>query len=178
MAKKFPLLLLDADVVIELFRLGIWDSVIERCGVHLAHAVAETEAHFFHDEHGERQDFDLAPYKENGGVTVFDVTITDLQRVTTQFGPTYVEKLDPGETQSLVYLLNSADTCQICSADRIVYRVLGNLNLGEQGVSLCEVLDKVGLGRPLEPHFGKKYRQKWTTVGSQDRIQDRGWHGL
>lgn len=45
--KKFRLLLLDADVVIELFRLGLWDGIVERCDVHLARIVVEDEAQFY-----------------------------------------------------------------------------------------------------------------------------------
>ena len=36
MAKKFSLLLPDANVVIHLFKLGIWERLIERCDVHPA----------------------------------------------------------------------------------------------------------------------------------------------
>ena len=37
--KKFRLLLLDANVVIELFRHGIWARVIETCEVYLSRTV-------------------------------------------------------------------------------------------------------------------------------------------
>ncbi len=40
------LLLLDANVVIELFRLGIWGRVIERCRIFVARTIVEVEAHF------------------------------------------------------------------------------------------------------------------------------------
>ncbi len=39
--KKFRLLLLDANIVIELFGQGIWDRVIDLCDIHLARTVAE-----------------------------------------------------------------------------------------------------------------------------------------
>ena len=63
----------------------------------------------------------------------------------------------------------------ISSADKIVYRVLGNLNRAEQGISLQEVLQQVGLGRPLPHEFSKGYREYWTGRGSQERIQGLGW---
>ena len=53
MTKKFPLLLLDADVVIELHCLGIWDQVVERCDVHVARSIVDDEALYFEDKQGD-----------------------------------------------------------------------------------------------------------------------------
>jgi len=50
-----------------------------------------------------------------------------------KFDPTYMESLDPGEAESLAHLGASKETCMICSADKIVYRVLGNLDRSESG---------------------------------------------
>jgi len=55
-----------------------------------------------------------------------------------------------------------------------VFRVLGNLNKEEQGVSLEEVLQKIGLGRQLKHQFSKTYRENWTKKGSQESIQGTG----
>ena len=56
--KKSNLLLFDANVVIELFRQGILDKVIESYDVHLSKTVTD-EAHFYETPEGERHDFDL-----------------------------------------------------------------------------------------------------------------------
>jgi hypothetical protein len=37
-----------------------------------------------------------------------------------QFAPVYFEKLDPGETESVAYLLGQSEEYRICSADKIV----------------------------------------------------------
>ncbi len=172
--KKFRLLLLDANVVIELFRQGIWDRLIEACDVHLARTVVSTEAHFYEDNQGVRIDFDLGQYCKAGKISVFDVAPSELTTFRAQFDPTYFEKLDPGETESLAYLVNSKDTFLICSADKIVYRVLGNLNRGEQGTSLEEILQKTGLGRQLSWPFTKGFRETWTKKGFQERVSGTG----
>jgi hypothetical protein len=44
--KKFSLLLLDANVVIALCRMGLWDRVLERCEILLARTVFD-ESSFF-----------------------------------------------------------------------------------------------------------------------------------
>jgi hypothetical protein len=172
--KKFKLLLLDANVVIELFRLGIWDEVIERCDVHLARTVAEDEAHFFAADDGQRHDFDLQPYINTNRITVFDVTVGEAAAFRNQFDPVYFERLDPGETESLVHFLGLAGECWICSADKIVYRIIGGLDRGEQGVSLEEVLQQTGLGRGLLVQFTKEFRVKWTRKGFEEHMRGLG----
>lgn len=176
MMKKFHLLLLDANVVIELFRQGIWDEVVDRCDIHLARTV-QGEAHFYRDEHGDRQDFDLEPYVQDGRIAVFDMQASEAARFYAQFDPSYMARLDDGETASLAYLSKCSEACWICSADSIVYRVLGNLNRAEQGISLEEVLQQVGLGRPLEPQFTRAHRERWSGRGWQEGIRGSGWRG-
>ena len=174
--KKFRSLLLDANIVIELFRQGIWDRLIEACDIHLARTVS-AEAHFYEDDQGVRTDFDLGQYCGEGKISVFDVAPSELTTFRALFDPTYFERLHPGETESLAHLMNSKDTCLICSADAIVYRVLGNLSREEQGISLEEILQKTGLGRQLSWPFTKAFRESWTKKGFQERLGGIGHQG-
>lgn len=173
MTKKFSLLLLDADIVINLFKLGIWDQVVERCDIHLAKTV-EKEAHFYEDERGQRHDFSLEKYSRQNKITVFDVSISELKAFLDHCDPTYLDKLDPGETESLVFLISSSSECKLASADKIVYRVLGNIDRSDQGISLEEILEIIGLGRALPDHLSKKYREKWTDKGFEERMRGIG----
>lgn len=163
--KKFKLLLLDANVVIVLFKFGIWEKLIEICDIYLARTVAEQEAHFYLDDDGQRQDFQVMPYAGAGKISVFDLTPSELDVFRAQFDPVYFEKLDPGETESLAYLLRQGDDCRICSADKIVYRILGNIRRGDAGVSLEEILQQTGLGRKLDRQFTRSFREQATKQG-------------
>jgi hypothetical protein len=171
--KKFKLLLLDANVVIEISRHGLWDQLVARCDIHLAQTVLD-EAHFYVDDQGDRQGIDLASHISANAITVFNLTPSQMDGFRAQFGPSYFEKLDPGETESLAHLLNQSGECHICSADKIVYRVLGCLSRPDQGVSLEEVLSQVGLGRKLETKFTKAYREEWTNKGFQEGLTGLG----
>lgn len=171
--KKFRLLLLDANVVIEISRHGLWDQIIARCDIHLARTVVD-EAHFFVDDKGDRQIIDLSAHIDSKAITVFELMPSDLTDLRAKFGAGYFEKLDPGETESLAYLLRSGDDGLICSADKIVYRVLGNLHRSEQGVSLEEVLAQTGLGRKLAREFSREYREQWTQKGFQEGLGGLG----
>jgi hypothetical protein len=171
--KKFRLLLLDANVVIEISRHGLWDQVVARCDIHLAQTVLD-ESQFYEDDQGDRQYIDLTSYISANAITVFNLTPSQIDGFRAQFGPAYFEKLDPGETESLAHLLNQSGECQICSADKIIYRVLGCLSRSEQGVSLDEVLGQIGLGRTLGREFTKAYREEWTKKGFQEGLTGLG----
>ncbi len=174
--KKFRLLLLDANVVIEISRHALWDEVVARCDVHLARTVID-EAQFFEDENGARHYIDLTAHIEGQAITVFDLTPSDLTSLRQSFDPVYFEKLDPGETESLGHLLRQPDDCSICSSDAIVYRVLGNLQRSEQGVSLEELLNAIGLGRKLSWKFTRGFRDEWTKKGFTEGLGGIGVRG-
>jgi len=172
MAKKFRLLLLDANVVINLFQMDLWDRLLERCDVHLSRTIASTEAHFFEDDQGERHDFDLSGYEASGAITVFDVSLGQNAELTRHFGPAYLERFDPGEREALAHLVTSSEPYIICSADSIVFKVLGFLTRAEQGISLEEILQQTGFGRPMPWQFRRAFREKYTREGFRDRLRN------
>jgi len=172
--KKFRLLLLDANVVIYLFEIALWDKLVERCAVLLSRIVAEREAQFFEKDDGEKVYFDLQPYIADNRISVIDASVADIKAFRDLFDPVYLSRLEDGESESLAYLIQSPERCLICSADAIVFRVLGLLDRTEQGLSLEEILGPIGLGRPTPWEFSKEYRERWTKVGGQHRIQGQG----
>lgn len=169
---KFKLLLLDANVVIHLFKLGLWDTIVERCDVHLS-AVVIGEAGFWEDENEMPHSIDLNPYIDSGAVTKFEVPLEQIMAFCADFSKTYKGDLDDGEAESLTYLLGSTDEYAICSADHIVFQVLGSHYRSSQGISLEEVLQAVGLSRQLPYWFTKAYREKLTRSGFADGLQGR-----
>ena len=175
MMPKLKLLILDAGVVIYLHELGLWEQVRDQCDVHLSRIVAEKEVLFEPgDEDGYGQDIDLSPDIKNNKVQVFDVTVTELKEFREQFDPLYLGELDDGEAESLAYMMKQPQDFIISSGDHIVYRVLGNLGQAEQGLSLEEILQKIGLGRKLDWQYSKAFREKYTTDGETAMIQGRG----
>lgn len=167
-------LLLDANVVIQLFRCGAWKGLTERSTVYVCRTIVEREAHFYVDEDGKRVDFDLRHDEAAGSIQVVDATLTQTSKFVSQFDPLYAEKLDPGELESLAYLGDTDETVRICSADAIVFRVLGNLDCSERGVSLEEALKEAGLGRKLNKQYSKEFRLQYTAKGVEERMQGIG----
>lgn len=168
---RLRLVLLDANVVIHIFGLGIWEQITQRCNVLLAQTVID-EVEFYDTDSG-RQYIDWRPWVSAGAVKVAALPARETRDYCDQFGCEYYEKLDPGEAESLALLDREADA-RICSADKIVWRVLGNLNQGDRGISLEEILTQIGFGRSLPERFSKAFREKWTKIGGQERIMGRG----
>jgi len=131
--KKLRFLLLDANVVIKLFELGLWKTVIDKCEILLARTVVEREAEFFFDDDGQHA-IDLAHDINSNRIAIVDAQASDLRRFLKRFDPLYLERLDPGEAESLAYLVSCEDPCLLCSSDAIVFRVLAQLRRAEQGV--------------------------------------------
>jgi len=165
------LILLDANVVIHLFELDLWKHIVARCQIVLAQTVID-EAHFF-ERDGERFQIDWDELVRAGSVEIRSLAASEVQVYCKRFDPTYYEKLDPGEAESLALLERDAEA-RICSADKIVWRVLGNTSQADRGVSLEEILRHVGLTKTLPDRFSKAFREKWSKSGGVDRFMGRG----
>lgn len=171
---KLKLLILDANVVIQLHELGLWQTVIAKCEIHLSRIVIDDEVKYYHGRDRDKL-VDLSEDVTQGRVHVFDVELSDLDKFRQRFDATYFERLDPGEAESLAYMLKSTQEYLISSADSIVYKVLGNLNMAEQGISLEEVLRTIGHGRSgLTWQYSKGFREKYTKEGQRDSITGLG----
>jgi hypothetical protein len=169
--KKLRLLLLDANVVIMLHELGLWDKTVNLCDIHLAGTVIDEEALFFRDSHGDDHSIDLSADIASAKVIRFDVDVSVINAFKSRFRPGYFDALDPGEAESLTYLVNSRESYCICSADKIVYRVLGALYLTDQGISLEEVLQRIGQSRKVDHEYSKSYREYWSREGFREGLQ-------
>jgi hypothetical protein len=71
-------------------------------------------------------------------------------------------------------LFASEENWLICSADGIVFGVLGRTGRAGQGISLEEILSQIGLGRKLEWQYTKHYKEMFTQMGQEDSIRGRG----
>jgi hypothetical protein len=168
---KFRLLLVDANIIIELFRLGIWDTFLAACEVHLSETVFD-EAHFYEDDDGERHTIHLQPYRDKGQVTVHAVPSSQLATLRSTLGVTLLEKMDPGEAELLCVLDNAlpGEDYLICSADAVIFRYLGATHRSGQGISLEEILPKIGITKPLESLYRKAFRERYSQLGFSQGI--------
>lgn len=174
--KKLRFLLLDANVIIKLFELKLWDPVVERCEILIAETVAK-EAQFFHDDVGQEA-IDLSPYANANKITLVSLTADEVASFRDRVTPDYWERIDPGEAEALAYLFASKAPCLLCSADAIVFRILGRLSCGDRGISLEEILDNTGLSTAVPQQYCRAFRDRWTKVGQQEMIRGVGLDDL
>jgi hypothetical protein len=167
------LLILDACVVIQLHELGRWEDVQKRCDLYLSDIVASREVRF---DNANGVMIDLAPTIASGAITTFAVSEEGIESFRNRFDHDYLGVLDDGEAESLAYLFASKEDWLISSADRIVFRVLGNLHRSEQGISLEEILDRLGsTASGLPQQYTKRFREQWTETGYQERMRGVGF---
>lgn len=170
---KLNLLILDTNLVIHLHEFGIWQNLLAVCQVHLPRTIVDESQ--FYELDGERREIELATDVAAGRLTVFEVSVSEIKAFQDKFDALYIGGLDPGESEALAYLCKAKEPYLISSGDAIVYRVLGRLNRGDQGISLEEILSKVGLQRKSLPYScSKAFRDQFTREGAADAIQGRG----
>ncbi|MDT8303164.1 MAG: hypothetical protein RQ760_16925 [Sedimentisphaerales bacterium] len=177
----FQFLLLDAGPIIKLFSLGIWDVFIEHCEVGMSRIIAEDEVLYTEDD---RERIDLNPYKERDLIKIIDVEPSVVKTFYDKFDLLYQADIHDGEKETLAFLFNSSDNWLVCSADHVVFKMLGRLNKTNQGISLEEILKTIGIGqvsnwKNITPKdkdwkYTKKFKEKWTQKGQIDFIQDQG----
>ena len=170
---RLKLLILDACVVIQLHEMNYWQLILERCDVILSEIVAKLEVRF-DNVNGVR--IDLNPAIQAGSIQVFAVEKKKIDSFRDQFDAEYLELLDDGEAESLAFLFASCDEFMISSADRIVYRVLGNLHRRDQGISLEEILNRLGsTASQLPRQYTKEFREQWSQTGFKERMRGIGF---
>lgn len=167
---KSKLLFLDANIIIELMRRGIWEVFLERCNVYLAESVVG-EVHTTPTSFGIGNAIDLHAAATQGRLTIVSAAISETKAFQTGFTKEYVDKFDPGELESLTILCDSKhDSFQICSADAIVYKTLGLLGRREQAASLAIILKSIGLEQRLDHQYQEAYMNKHLDSGFQDHL--------
>lgn len=171
--KKFQFLLLDAGPIIKLFELNIWVDFVKRCDVTICRTVANQAK--YASQGFEDIRVDLEPFEEEGLIEIFDSEPSVNKAFYEKFSEQYKAIIHDGEKQMLAYLCDSSENWLVCSADGAIFRVLGSLGRIEQGISLEEILEKIGLSQSnLEWEYTKKFREKYIRMGQVDSIQDKG----
>ena len=168
--KKFPLLLLDAGPIIKLFELNLWDKFLQACDVTVSRTVVP-ELKWASQEMEDIR-IDMAIYEDK--IRIIDRDVTVVRSFYSTLSPLYKDLIEPddGEVATLEFLLSSSEEWFLCSADGPVFRLMGFLGRGDQGISLEEVLDKIGLKQStLEWPYTKKFRLERTQQGKIEAAQ-------
>lgn len=120
----------------------------------------------------EVQSYDLQPDIRSGKVRCVSASLKSIETFKNRLGPAYLDRMDPGEAESLAYLMESRESWLLSSGDEIVYKTLGLLSRADQGISLEELLQKMGMGRSsLDVQYTRQFRLSVTRKGQVDHIK-------
>lgn len=169
---QLNLVLLDADVIIDLHKFGAWDEILSKYDVLISSIILHQETYFFEDEEGRRHPIDLM--KDSGKkFKELSVKAGDLVRFGNQFDCVLQAEIHAGEKEAL-FLITENEEYNFCTCDRVAATVLGVLGFSDRGISFETLLKGAGITKRLLPKHTEVTFQRYLKEGGIMRIQGRG----
>jgi len=158
------LLLLDADVIIDLHTLGLFGKISKAYDICLTRSVFE-EARYYKKD-GAKIDIDIKD------VTIIEnVDLETLRKVQSEAKEARLA-IDPGESASIAHLLQTEEEVTFCSCDQAAIKLVSYMELEKKAISLEKALRNAGyhekklFSRHLEKTF-KAYVKEGKTLRIQ-----------
>ena len=158
------LLLLDADVIIDLHTLGLYEKISKAYDICLTRNVFE-EARY---------------YKKDGAkivIDIKDVTIIEnvdlesLRKVQMEAREARLG-IDPGESTSIAYLSQAQEEITFCTCDQTAIKLIAYMELEQKAISLEKALQSTGYHeKKLYPRHLEKIFKAAVEEGKTLRIQ-------
>lgn len=167
------LLLLDADVIIDLHRFGVWDKIIDKNQVFIPSIILYQEVYFYCDDEGNRHEIDL----KTGLGKKFNEISADasvLHGFSANFDAVFSEEVHNGEKEALC-LMKSRGGLVFCTCDKTAIKALSILDLAERGISFENLLRQSGITKKkLDPKHTESWFKRFLKEGSIMKIQGVG----
>jgi predicted nucleic acid-binding protein len=146
------LLLLDADVVIDLHSLGLFEKMSKSYNLFVTREVLE-EAKFY------RKRNQKIPIKIREKVTLIDdIKVECLAEVRKEAREARLA-IDSGESTSIAYILQSERDMNLCLCDKAAIKLMAYMNLEQNAISVEKILKNAGQHTKLYPrHFESTYK--------------------
>jgi len=166
--------LLDADVIIDLLGLNIFDKLIKIHQVLVASTVADEVKHYRRE--GEKVSVDFRQgYVRPGRLREAGASAEELVEIVRRLPEIKREGLHAGELESIAVLLRD-ESLTFCTCDAATIRALPLFDLAERGVSTETLLRKSGLLKPgLQDRHTDEYFRNNLKIGHQERILYQRW---
>ncbi|MBI5119089.1 hypothetical protein HZA56_21705 [Candidatus Poribacteria bacterium] len=173
MPKSIPIaVILDADVIIESFRVSAWQALIERATVYVPSVVAYREAQFFVSKRSGTIPIKLSQYAGKGQIRIVEATVGEQQIFLKRYGAVFLRyELHDGEKEALALLYSGRmEGVLFCSGDKAATQALTMVDMRQFGISLGELLERIGYPKPLQRHFTREVFEESLNRGSIFRI--------
>lgn len=151
--------LLDADVIIKLLEINVFDRLVAMHELHVASTVVD-EVKFFRRGGQKFQINFRQQYIETCRVTETTATPEEMQNVLRRLPPLRQQAVHAGEIESLAVLVRQEELT-LCTFDSAAIKTLPFLDVTERAVSAERLLHTSGLtlspGYKLDPRLTEEY---------------------
>lgn len=162
------LLLLDADIVIDLHKIGRWKAVTSRYKVHLPFTIIGEIKHYW--KGNEQILIDLAPEVSSGAVVEVSVDPIDQKKVFDLLVLKKVDAIHDGEREALSYMyFHHDEDFRIALKDHAAIRAAVVLDIVDKTMSVETMLKEAGALRQkddLPYELTEKRFSKFRTEGA------------
>jgi hypothetical protein len=158
-------LLLDADVLIDLHSLGLFQWICKSYHVHLTRKVLEEVP--FYKKQGAKYKIDIS-----ADVTIIEsIGIESLGKVQNEAKEARLG-IDPGESASIAYIDETDKEITFCTCDKAAIKLISYMNLEERSISVETALRNAGYReKNLYPRHLEKSFKECIKEGKALRIQ-------
>jgi hypothetical protein len=158
------LLLLDADVIIDLHTLGLFGKISNAYDICLTRDVFR-EARYYKKD-GTNIDIDI-----KNVVIIKNVDLESLRKVQREAKEARLV-IDPGEAASIAYLIQTEKEITFCSCDQAAIKLISYMELEQKAISLEKALRSAGYhSKNLYPRHLEKTFKAAVKKGKTLRIQ-------
>ena len=165
--------LLDADVIIKLLELDVFDRLADKHELHVAATVVDEVKYYRRDGQKVRVDF-RSVYVASGRVVEATATVVQMQEVINRLPPLKQQVIHAGELESLAVLVQREDLT-LCTFDAAAIRTLPFLDASDRSVSAERLLQSSGLklspGHKLDVRLTEEYFRSNLEHGRLEFIQ-------
>jgi len=145
------LVLVDANIIIELHRLGIWAHILERCQVYTTSSIAGNEAKYFKRRRSERIEISLQANIAGGSLSILEASLEDLVKLEDIFEAGFLQTLHDGEREALALIAaDKHEGCSFCTSDGPAIKALAMMRKEAYGMSLESLLKEKGFSSKID----------------------------
>lgn len=164
-------LLLDADVIIYLFEIGLWSAFTNRFDVYVSSTVIHEVTHY-QDNFGTRIPIDL----EDEDIRILSMDAEKSHRVVySKIDRNSGPDLHMGEIESIALLMEEEnEDLTLCTGDAGAIIAVCLLGAKERIISLEEILTQGGMKKKIRRQFKKQWMKHWKKRGEVNLIQGVG----
>ena len=159
------LLLLDADVVIDLHSLSLFEKICRAYDVYVTQEVYEEATYF--KKGGSKNPINIA----DKVIVIKDVDLESLRKVQREVKEARLG-IDPGESTSIAYISQTEGRMTFCTCDKAAIKLISYMELEQKTISLERALRDIGYHkRNLYPRHLEKTFKAAVNEGKALRIQ-------